>query len=165
MRRSYLLLPWASPLGEIRIVKYDLGESTSTLIKKASQLYIRLANKYLKDLGIPHAYSLFLLQLWQEDGQTQAVLHKKIGIEQPTAVRTLDRMERDLFIKRVRHSDDRREIRIFLTKKAKDLQVKAIECAKTINSLALEGFSATEKKALNKLLRNTITNLEKHLTK
>lgn len=146
-------------------MKYDLDESTSTLIKKSSQLFIRLANKHLKKLGIPHAYTLFLLQLWEEDGQTQAVLHKKIGIEQPTAVRTLDRMERDAFITRARDSSDRREVRIFLTKKAKDLQTKAILCATDINNLALESFSANDKKTLNKLLRQTISNLEKHLTR
>ena len=68
---------------------YDLNESTSTLIKKACQLYIRLANKYSSEIGIPHAYSLFLIHLWQEDGQTQAILHKKIGIEQPTFIKNL----------------------------------------------------------------------------
>lgn len=142
-------------------MKYDLSESTSTLIKKASQLYIRLANRYLRQLGIPHAYSLFLLQLWQEDGQTQAELHKKIGIEQPTAVRTLDRMDRDKFIRRVRSEDDRRIIKIFLTKKAKDLHAQAIECAKVINDIALSGLSLAERKLFNKLLRTTISNLEK----
>lgn len=146
-------------------MKYDLNESTSTLIKKASQLYIRFANKYLATLAIPHAYSLFLLQLWQEDGQTQAVLHKKIGIEQPTAVRTLDRMERDKFIKRVRSSDDRRAVRIFLTQKAKDLYPKSIAFAKIINDLALEGLSANDKKKFNELLRLTIANIEKQFIK
>ena len=145
------------------LVKYDLNESTSTLIKKASQLYIRLANTYLKEIEVPHAYSLFLLQLWQEDGQTQSMLHKKIGIEQPTAVRTLDRMERDKFIKRIRNKEDRREIRIFLTSKAKGLYHRAIGYAETINKLALEGFGPADKKTLNKLLRATITNLEKQL--
>lgn len=142
---------------------YDLNESTSTLIKKTSQLYIRLANVYLKNLKIPHAYSLFLLQLWEEDGQTQAMLHKKIGIEQPTAVRTLDRMERDKFIRRVRCDKDRRAIKIFLTEHAKGLQTKAIESAKAINALALEAFSQQERKNFNKMLRKTIQNLEKYL--
>lgn len=141
-------------------MKYDLNESTSTLIKKASQLYIRLANIYLKELGIPHAYSYFLLQLWQEDGQTQAALHKKIGIEQPTAVRTLDRMERDDFIRRERCQHDRRIIKIFLTKKSKNLHAKSLEAARAINDAALEGFSATDRKRLNQMLRDTIANLE-----
>lgn len=146
-------------------MQYNLDESTSTLIKKASQLYIRLANVYLKELEIPHAYTLFLLQLWQENGQTQAVLHKKIGIEQPTAVRTLDRMERDKLIKRVRSSEDRREIKIFLTDYAKSLHERTIESAKTINNLALDSLSAKDKKMLNQLLRDVIANLEEQLSR
>lgn len=142
---------------------YNLNESTSTLVKKASQLYIRLANKYLKKLNIPHAYSMFLIQLWEQDGQTQAALHKKIGIEQPTAVRTLDRMERDKFITRERNSEDRREIRIYLTKKSKDLYEQAIESAKIINTLALEGFTQIEKKQFNQFLRLLIDNIDSQL--
>lgn len=144
-------------------MNYNLNESTSTLIKKASQLYIRLANRYLKSLAIPHAYSLFLLQLWQEDGQTQAMLHKKIGIEQPTAVRTLDRMERDRFIKRVRCKEDRRISYIYLTDYATSLHENAIETAKKINTLALQSFTSSEKKLFNHFLKKTIDNLELHL--
>jgi len=144
-------------------VKYNITESTSTLIKKASHLYIRLANQYLKEHGVPHAYTPFLLQLWQHDGQTQAMLYKAIGIEQPTAVRTLDRMERDKFIKRARSASDRREVDIFLTKKSIDMQDELLVCARKINELALESFSAEEKKLFNQLLRSTIENLEKHL--
>ncbi len=36
-------------------------------------------------------------------GKNQAEFHKQIGIEQPTAVRTLDRMERDGLIARHVH--------------------------------------------------------------
>lgn len=142
---------------------YDLNESTSTLIKKASHLYIRLANIYLKKIGIPHAYSYFLLQLWKEDGQIQAALHKKIGIEQPTAVRTLDRMERDHFIRRERCKEDRRIIKIFLTEKSKKLYNTTLEAARAINDIALEGFSVTDRQLLNKMLRDVIENLQKKL--
>lgn len=144
-------------------MKYNVDESTSTLIKKASQLYIRFANLHLKEFKVPHAYTPFLLQLWTEDGQTQAVLHKKIGIEQPTAVRTLDRMERDQFIKRERCPKDRRIIKIHLTKKSKDLHGSLTRLAKSLNNLALEGLNGEERKTLNRLLRATILNLEKNL--
>jgi MarR family transcriptional regulator for hemolysin len=138
---------------------YNLKESTSTLIKKTSHLYIRLANKYLKEVGVPHAYTLFLLQLWQEDGQSQSMLHKKIGIEQPTAVRTLDRMERDKFIQRKKSLEDRRVIKIMLTKKSKALEAQVLVYAKKINDAALDGLDAAERKKLNKLLRIVVANL------
>jgi len=141
-------------------MKYNLEESTSTLVKKTSHLYIRLANRYLKKYGVPHAYTPFLLQLWEQDGQTQAVLHKKIGIEQPTAVRTLDRMERDEFIKRERSDTDRRETKIFLTQKSIDLHEKMLVLAGELNDLALRGLTPEDRKIFNKLLRATIKNIE-----
>lgn len=144
-------------------MKYNLDESTSTLIKKASHLYIRVSNLLLKEYEVPHAYTPFLLQLWVQDGQTQATLYKKIGIEQPTAVRTLDRMERDQFIKRERSISDRREVHIYLTKKSIMLHDKMLALAKTLNDLALEGVSLAERKMLNRVLRAIIANLEKHV--
>jgi len=144
-------------------MKYNLEQSTSTLIKTASHLYIRLANKYLKEQGIAHAYTPFLMQLWYEDGQTQGSLHKKIGIEQPTAVRTLDRMERDGLIARVRSETDRREIKIVLTDKARKIQGDIIDCAKKINSIGTQNFTKDEKFILNRLLKKIIDNIENHL--
>ena len=144
-------------------MSYDLSESTSTLLKKANQLFVRLANIHLKELKIPHAYTLFLMQLWDQDGQTQTVLHRKIGIEQPTAVRTLDRMERDKFIKRVRSEEDRRVIKIYLTTYAKNLQKDALKCAKDINDLMLHDFTKADRKNLNQYLHKIINTMETNL--
>lgn len=141
-------------------MKYDLEESTSTLVKLSAQLFTRLAGQILRKKKIAHAYTPFLMHLWDKDGQTQAVLHRKIGIEQPTAVRTLDRMERDRFIRRVRSETDRREIRIFLTPKAESLQQHVLDCAQNINLIALKDFSKEDIKHLNKNLRKLISNLE-----
>lgn len=66
--------------------------NTSTLLKKANRLLIKKANELLKPHGITHAYTYFLMELYQQDGLTQSEMHKRIGIEQPTAVRTLDRL-------------------------------------------------------------------------
>lgn len=144
-------------------MKYDPSQSTAALIKKASQLFIRLATEYLKKENIAHAYTPFLVHLWQEDGQTQAVLHRKIGIEQPTAVRTLDRMERDGLIKRVRSETDRREIRIYLTKKAEKLKPHVISCGKRINEIARQGLDKKDIAILHQLLEKLVENLEKNL--
>lgn len=141
-------------------MKYDPNDSTSALTKKTGTLFIRLANQYLKKRGITHAYTPFLTQLWAKNAQTQAELCRKIGIEQPVAVRTLDRMERDQLIARVRSEEDRREVKISLTKKAQKMQDDVIECALMINDCGTEGFSKKEKEMLLKLLRAMIANLE-----
>lgn len=141
-------------------MRYDLNESTSTLIKKASQLFIRAANNALKGSGIAHAYTPFLMHLWENDGVMQRDLHKQIGIEQPTAVRTLDRMERDGFIERKPSPSDRRATLIYLTEKGQGCEKVVLDAAKEINKCASNGLSAGDKKQLNSFLRTIIANLE-----
>lgn len=142
---------------------YDLDASTTTLIKKSSCLLIRLANQHLKERGVPHAYTPFLMQLWETDGLIQAVLHRTIGVEQSTAVRTLNRMERDHFIVRQRSADDKREIQILLTAKARQLKEEVWQCAQKINGLVTTGLSQAEIVVLNKLLKTIINNAESEL--
>jgi MarR family transcriptional regulator for hemolysin len=146
-------------------MRYNPNESTSALTKKAAGLFVRLSNQHLKKQGITHAYTPFLVQLWDKDGQTQAELHRKIGVEQPVAVRTLDRMERDQFIKRVRSETDRREVKIYLTSQAQLLQNEVISCALMINTIATKGLNKQDKTILQQLLKKVIVNLEDALLK
>lgn len=143
-------------------MQFELDETTAFLIKKANHLYMRLASQYLKERGIAQAYTPFLLQLWREDGQTQASLHRKIGIEQPTAVRTLDRMERDQLIQRVPCAADRRAVKIHLTEKAHQLQPVVFACRKIINDIGTNDFNNHEKEMFHYLLKRVITSLEEN---
>ncbi|HHF7343734.1 TPA: MarR family transcriptional regulator [Legionella feeleii] len=134
---------------------------TSTLLKKANRLLIKKANELLKPYKITHAYTYFLMELYNQDGLTQAEMHKRIGIEQPTAVRTLDRMERDGFILRKPSPDDRRVVLIYLTEKAQHCKNEIDKCAAQLNELALTGFNEEEKINLNQMLKRLNQNLEK----
>ncbi len=133
----------------------------STLIKKASRILIKKANEFLKPYGLTDAYTYFLMALYQQDGLTQAEMHKKIGIEQPTAVRTLDRMERDGFIIRIPSEADRRAVEIRLTEKGRSYQKVIDQCLKELNQFILSGFTVDEKSTIKILLEK----LNSHLTK
>lgn len=131
----------------------------STLIKKASRLLIKKANELLKPHGLTDAYSYFLMALYQEDGLTQAEMHKQIGIEQPTAVRTLDRMARDGLIVRIPSARDRRAIEIRLTDKGRGHKGVIEQCACELNEFALNGFKDEEKDSIKNLLQRLNGNL------
>ncbi|OJY57667.1 MAG: hypothetical protein BGO90_14290 [Legionella sp. 40-6] len=132
----------------------------STSIKKANRLLIKKANQLLKKHNITHAYASFLMELYRQDGMTQAELHKRIGIEQPTAVRTLDRMERDGFIQREQMLEDRRAVRIKLTNKGKGYQKILQDCVQELNELALRGIDKQERALLIRLMNTLNSNLE-----
>ncbi|MDI1352777.1 MAG: MarR family transcriptional regulator, partial [bacterium] len=101
----------------------------------------------------------FLMELYKQDGLTQSELHKSIGIEQPTAVRTLDRMERDGLISRAKSPSDRRILFINLTDKGKQYKTILLNCACELNRFALKGFTENEHKLLNDLLQRLNSNL------
>lgn len=133
--------------------------NTSTLLKKANRLLIKKANELLKPHGITHAYTFFLMELYQKNGLTQSEMHKQIGIEQPTAVRTLDRMERDGLIVREQSPADRRAVFIKLTDKGKQYRETILDCAKELNRVALKGFSESERLLLNQFIVRVNHNL------
>lgn len=138
---------------------------TSTLIKKSSRLLIKKANELLKPYGLTDAYSYFLMELYTQDGLTQSEMHKRIGIEQPTAVRTLDRMERDGLIYRERCKEDRRAVKIWLTDKGYSLQPKVDNCAKELNAIIMQGLSVKNNKTLHNLLEMISDSLTKSIEK
>ena len=123
-------------------LKYNLEQSTSTLVKKLNRLLISFSSNDVQQMGLQMAYTYFLMHLWDEPNQTQSQLHKKIGIEQPTAVRTLDRMERDDFITRKPSKTDRRRIEICLTQKAHDIKEPLLSYAVYLNKNLLFRFSS-----------------------
>lgn len=101
------------------------------------------------------------MALYQQDGLTQSEMHKQIGIEQPTAVRTLDRMERDGLIIRTRSTTDRRAIEIRLTEKGRNAQKIIEKCAYELNKFALSGFTEDEKHKIKCLLERLNTTISR----
>ena len=120
---------------------------TSTLIKKAARLLEKKANLLLKPYDITHGYTYFLMELYKKDGQTQAELQRAIGgIENPTIVRTLDRMGRDGLVERKQSQTDRRAFLIYLTEKGKVCEKDVIGAAQSLNVSMQTNFSKEEQK-------------------
>jgi MarR family transcriptional regulator for hemolysin len=133
---------------------------TSTLIKKAARLLEKKANILLKPHNMMHGFTYFLMALYEQDGQTQTELQKIIGIEQPTVVRTLDRMERDGLIVRKQSPTDRRVFNIYLTDKGLSCKDAVLSSALSLNKLLLQPFSENEQEIIQSYLQRLINNLE-----
>ncbi|MBA3537404.1 MAG: MarR family transcriptional regulator [Tatlockia sp.] len=132
----------------------------STQIKKAARLLEKKANILLKPHNIMHGFTYFLMALYEQDGQTQTELQKIIGIEQPTVVRTLDRMERDGLILRRQSPIDRRVFNIYLTDKGLSSKAAVLSSAENLNKLLLQPFSENEQEIIQSYLQRLIDNLE-----
>ncbi|QRN03906.1 MarR family transcriptional regulator [Legionella sp. MW5194] len=135
----------------------------STLLKKTNRLLLKRANELLKPHDINHAYTFILMELLNQDGLTQTELVQRIDVEQPTAVRTLDRMARDGFIYRQPSPTDRRAVLIYLSEKGKQTESMLADNAKRLNEHALKGFSESEKNQLQGLIQRMLNNLKTDL--
>ncbi len=145
---------------EVFVMPLILDEHTGVLIKKAARLFERVANINLDELGVTYAQTIFLVRLWEKDGQNQMELTKSAGLKQPTVVRILDRMERDKLIKRIRNADDKRSYHFFLTEKAKKACKHLEAHGKIMQDIATKSLEEKNIKRLNRQLLEIIHNLE-----
>lgn len=100
-----------------------------------------------------------LMFLWAKDGITQTELSRQVAIEDATMVRTIDRMERDGLVRRVRNTQDRRQLKIFLTDKGRSLRDLLVPCALAVNTTAMQDFTDAEQQQLQAFLRRMIAAL------
>jgi len=95
------------------------------LLAKVSRLVGGRMRMRLEEIGLHHAQGMILFHLWREDGLAQNVLAQALHITPPTATNTLQRMERNGWIRRRRDSVDQRVVRVFLTKRSRALRDEA----------------------------------------
>lgn len=144
-------------------MSFKIDEHTGILIKKAARLFEQVANKNLDKLGVTFAQTIFLVRLWEKDGQTQIELARSAGLKQPSVVRILDRMERDGLITRIRNKDDRRVFNFYLTEKAKKACRKLENHANAMHDIATLNIAKKDIEKLNNLVTHIINNLQNFL--
>lgn len=131
---------------------FVIEESLGYLINRAARAFAnRLATELRKfDVGI--GQWAVLLHLWGNDGMTQAQLARRVAIEQPTMVRTIDRMERDGLVTRTPDPHDGRASRITLTERGWNLRDALVPLADEVNRAATAHLSREEARTLRRLL-------------
>ena len=138
---------------------FVIEESTAHLVALASRLFSRALQERLGRYGVSVAQWSMLLLLWEEESLTQKELSRRQQIEEPTAARTLQRMERDGLIRRVQDKEDSRRRRVVLTERGRELCGELVPAALEVNALATHGLSEDEKKRLLSLLGYVVARL------
>lgn len=139
---------------------FQLDQHTGILIKKAARLFEQVANKNLDELGVTYSQTIFLIRLWEKDGQNQAELSRSAGLRQPSVVRILDRMEKTGLITRKRNKEDRRIFNFYLTQKAKIACRHLEDNANAMHAIATQNISKNDIRKFNIILKCIIDNLQ-----
>ena len=135
---------------------FVIEDSLGYLINRAARAFAgRLADE-LRPFEVGIGQWAVLLHLWGNDGMTQAQLARRVAIEQPTMVRTIDRMERDGLVIRSPDPNDGRASRITLTERGWTLRDALVPLAARVNRVATQAMTDEEVVALKRLLAKLV---------
>ncbi len=133
----------------------DLNEwSTSRLLTTAARLVDHAWNERLLDIGITHAGHTTLGVLSREGTMTGARLALAVHVQAQTIGKTLEKLERQGFISRIRDTRDRRSQRITITQTG----LQALAMAQDIERSLMTG-EGLESEELRGLLRSIVVEL------
>lgn len=128
------------------------------MMQKAFDLELR--NK----TGINLVQSKVIFALNMQPGPTQRELADKIGVESPTLVPIIDKMEQDGYVKRKPDSKDRRIKRIYATTaKTDSMWDSMMECATQIRKASTKDLSEHEIKSALEVVKKITENLAVYL--
>lgn len=139
--------------------KLDLGDSMGTLIALAAKSQERLAEiEMKKQLGLTPAQWKVILVLNVIDGPTQKEIAEKINVDGSTLVPVIDKMVKNGLVKRMTDSEDRRNNRIFLTKKAESTVDSIIVIILQLRKMIYRGISENDIGITRTVLKSLIAN-------
>lgn len=126
------------------MLQYDFDNSLGCWVAVTAHSMRRALASQLAKEGITLRQWEVLAWIALEGALSQAELADRLGIEAPTLVGILDRMERDGWLDRFPCAQDRRKKRIRATEKAETLWTRMVDCARRVRIQATQGFSQDE---------------------
>ena len=133
-------------------------------ISRIHQICGRVFEKLLKK-GKVDAFNgpqgRILYVLWEREKLSLSDIGKYTSLAKTTLTSMVDRMEESGLVKRIPDKEDRRQIFVSITEKAKKYRRKYDEISDEMNAVFYDGFSPDDIRHLEKMLERIIANLEK----
>jgi len=143
--------------------KYDYQDSIGFIVKSTAKAFESAFDQQLRrkaDITVAQSRIIGTLAL-VKDGMTQKEIASTIGIEAPTIVPIIDKLEEQGIVIRRPDHNDRRNNMIFLTDKSEAKWELIIECAREIEKVSHQGLSEEEleitKRTLRKIAQNVVS--------
>jgi len=130
------------------------------LLLKISHLHLSKMHQQLLDTGIHPRQMPMISLLGRNPGMSQREIADKLHIKPPTVTVSIRRMEKTGFITKKADDEDQRVIRIYLSDKGKELELKLMELLKKNKGCLFQGFSEAECYLMKNFLQQMVANLE-----
>lgn len=135
------------------------------LISQVKQLSDRTFEKILKTKGIDEfngAQGRILYILWNNNNLSIKQISKFTKLAKTTLTAMLERMELQGLIKRTISKEDKREIIVSLTDKAKELKENYLDVSKQMEKIFYKNFTDKQIENFENILKKIIENLEEN---
>jgi DNA-binding MarR family transcriptional regulator len=142
-----------------RVVSFR-EESLGYQVNHLARLLAQALAAGIAPYGVVPGQFAQLLALFEQDGLTQRELCDRVGIEQATMAKTLQRMQRDGLVRCDPDPDDKRRIRVYLTDQGRAIEHDLVAAARSVNAAATDGLTDRQTATYLKLTAHLIANLE-----
>jgi MarR family transcriptional regulator for hemolysin len=105
-----------------------------------------------KTAGVTLSQARVIRALVGKDGMTQKEIAENVGVEAPTLVPTIDKMEQDGLVERRQDEADRRNNRVYLTDRSRMLSEKIDESFVRVRRASQKGISKQDIETLRQVL-------------
>jgi MarR family transcriptional regulator for hemolysin len=141
--------------------KYDYQDSIGFIVRSTAKVFESAFDQQLRkkaDITVAQSRVIGALAL-VKDGMTQKEIANRIGIEAPTIVPIIDKLEEQGIVIRKPDHNDRRNNMIFLTHKSEAKWELIIECALELEKASRQGLSEEELRITKRTLRKIAQNV------
>jgi len=132
-------------------------------LRETSRLLLAVLKRYTEPHGITLTQYFLLRHLWDDEGINQSELSERLGTTQPATVATVDSLEKRRLIKRVRSTNDRRMVQLYLTAKGRTMRDTLLGYARDLSLQALDGVGPAAVAKMRTLLGHVRENLTAEL--
>jgi len=131
-------------------VNHSLGYLLAMAAKKTSARFMQL----MQENSVPFGHSgwIVLSRLWEEDGLSQQEISERSNVAKPNISKYAEQLENDSFIARASNPNDKRNYKLYLTKKGKEYKETCHALAEQANDETIKNLNLDEQQALISLL-------------
>jgi DNA-binding MarR family transcriptional regulator len=140
----------------IRGLGFNLDPQASLfyLLRDASRSVMSAFQQRIEQHQLTLGQYFILRELWQDDGLSQREISDRVSMMGPSITIVLDAMEERGFVARVRSTEDRRRINVFLTDKGRDLGPIVLRYSAEMHDIVLAGKSESDVEFVRDFLRS-----------
>jgi MarR family transcriptional regulator, transcriptional regulator for hemolysin len=139
--------------------EYDFENSIGFIVNRTARAFVKALDSELHDrVGITVGQWKVIVMLVKHNGLTQKEIADKLGLEGPTLIPIIDKMEKEELVVRKVDPSDRRNNRIYRTEKADALWDRMMQCASKVRQVSVKEISEADlnnmRAALDKIWHN-----------